>query len=314
VKAAAPLGARLADRDRLVGSVWGVGAALSYGVVVVVQRSLAKDHLPVATVVGGRYAVAAVLLVAAMVVLGRSPVPAPGERFRAGLLGVFGYVVHSSLFYLALGHGSAAAVAMVFYLYPAVIVVIELVGRLRPVGRRVLAAPLFSGAGVAFVVATGERVTMTATGALLAVAASIAVSIYLLSSSHLIRRSHPMATGAWVAAGVAFSMATGGTLLSGFRLPAEDVPALLLAGLATAGATGFVYAALLRLGAGPTAVFMALQSLVALVLAAVTLHEPITGSQVVGGAALVTGAALAAGGPGRQEAQHDEFVGALPPE
>src|SRR5205085_3361089 len=69
VKAAAPLGARLADRDRLVGSVWGVGAALSYGVVVVVQRSLAKDHLPVATVVGGRYAVAAVLLVAAMVVL-----------------------------------------------------------------------------------------------------------------------------------------------------------------------------------------------------------------------------------------------------
>ena len=45
--------------DRVLGTAWGVTAALSYGIVVVLQRSLAKEHLPVATVVGGRYAVAA---------------------------------------------------------------------------------------------------------------------------------------------------------------------------------------------------------------------------------------------------------------
>jgi drug/metabolite transporter (DMT)-like permease len=309
-----PARRRVADRDRLVGSAWGIGAAVSFGVVVVVQRSLAKEHLPVATVVGGRYAIAAVVLVAIQLALGRSPVPASGERLRAGLLGVFGYVVHSSLFYLALGHGSAAAVAMVFYLYPGVIVVIEMVARLRPVGGRTLAAPVLSGAGVAAVVAAGERVTMTTTGLVLALAASVAVSIYLLSSSRLIRRSHPMATGAWVAGGVALSMGTGGTLLSGFRLPAPAVPQLLLAGVATASATAFVYAALLRLGAGPTAVFMALQALVALVLGAVTLHEPITAPQVFGGAALVTGAALASGGGDRERRHRDELVAALPPE
>ena len=113
------------QRDALVGSAFGVGAALSFGVVVVVQRSLAKEELPVSTVVGGRYLIASVLLFGALGASRRSLMPVPGERLRALLLGLVGYVVHSSLFYLALGHGTAAAVAMLFYLYPAVIAVIE---------------------------------------------------------------------------------------------------------------------------------------------------------------------------------------------
>jgi drug/metabolite transporter (DMT)-like permease len=59
---------------------------------------------------------------------------------------------------------------------------------------------------------------------------------------------------------------------------------------------------------------MALQSLVALVLGAVALHEPITGAQVVGGAALVAGAALAGGGDTPERRRPDDLVGALPPE
>jgi drug/metabolite transporter (DMT)-like permease len=277
----------------IVGSVYGVGAALSFGVVVVVQRSLAKEDLPVATVVGGRYLIASVLLLAALAASRRPLLPAPGERLRALLLGLVGYVVHSTLFYLALGHGTAAAVAMLFYMYPAVIAVIELIARLRPLNWWSVAAPVLSGSGVAVVLASGQRVELTPVGAALALAASLAVSCYLLGSSRLIRRSNPMATGAWVAAGVAVSMSTGGTLLSGFALPGDAVGRLLLAGLTTASATACVYATLPRLGAGAAATFMALQSLVALVIAGITLHEPITVSHAVGGTALVAGAALA---------------------
>jgi drug/metabolite transporter (DMT)-like permease len=279
---------------RLVGSLFGVGAAVAYGIVVVVQRSLAKEDLPVTTVVGGRYAIASVILMGVLAVSGRPLRPEPGERARAALLGLVGYVVHSTLFYLALAHGTAAAVAMVFYLYPAVVAVLEVALRLRPPRPAVLLAPVLSGIGVAVVVASGERVALSGTGVLLGLGAALAVSVYLLTSSHLIRRSNPMVTAAWVAGGVAVSMATGGVALAGFRLPAGSVGRLLLAGLATAAATTCVYASLQRLGAGPTAVFMALQSLVALVLAAVTLDEPMTAAQVVGGAALVAGAALAA--------------------
>jgi drug/metabolite transporter (DMT)-like permease len=286
---------RRADRDVVVGSVYGVGAALSFGVVVVVQRSLAKEHLPVATVVGGRYGIASVLLFAALAASRRPLLPVPGERMRAVLLGLVGYVVHSSLFYLALGHGTAAAVSMLFYLYPAVIAVIELTARLRPVNSRSVAAPILSAFGVMVVLTAGQELSVSPAGVGLALAASVAVSCYLLGSSHLIRRSNPMATGACVAAGVAVSMSTGGTLLSGFSLPGDAVGRLLLAGLATAGATACVYATLLRLGAGAAAAFMALQSLVALVIAGITLHEPITIAHVVGGVALVAGAALASG-------------------
>lgn len=281
------------ERDRLIGSAFGVGAAVSYGIVVVVQRSLAKEDLPVATVVGGRYGIAAVILLTVLAVSRRPLRPAPGERARAALLGMVGYVVHSSLFYVALRHGTAAAVAMLFYLYPAVVAVLEILARVRPPSGRSLAAPVLSGAGVALVLASGERVAISATGATLALSAALAVSIYLLASSRLIRRSLPMVTAAWVAGGVAVSMATGGVLLSGFSLPAAAVPRLALAGLATAGATTCVYATLSRLGAGPTAIFMALQSLVALIVAGVTLGEPVTAAQVAGGLALLAGAALA---------------------
>jgi drug/metabolite transporter (DMT)-like permease len=285
--------AQRTDRDLLAGSAYGIGAALSFGVVVVVQRSLAKEDLPVATVVGGRYFIASVLLITALAASRRPLLPVPGERLRAFLLGLVGYVIHSSLFYLALGHGTAAAVSMLFYLYPAVIAVIELAGRLRPLNRRSVTAPVLSALGVMVVITAGQELSVTPLGVGLALIASVAVSCYLLASSRLIRRSNPIATGAFVAAGVAVSMSTGGTLLSGFSLPGDAFGRLLLAGLATAGATACVYATLLRLGAGATAAFMALQSLVALVIAGITLHEPITFPQVVGGVALVAGAALA---------------------
>ena len=71
--------------------------------------------------------------------------PEPGERLRAAMLGMVGYVVHSTLVYLALAHGTAAAVAMVFYLYPAVVAVLELVLRLRPPRLPVFLAPVLSG-------------------------------------------------------------------------------------------------------------------------------------------------------------------------
>lgn len=292
----------VAGGGRLAGSLFGLGAAIAYGGVVVVQRSLAKEDLPVPTVVGGRYAIASVILLAVLAASRRSLVPEPGERLRAALLGLVGYVVHSTLVYLALAHGTAAAVAMVFYLYPAVVAVLEIALRLRPPRLPALVAPVFSGIGVTVVVATGERVAISRAGIMLGLAAAGAVSVYLITSSHLIRRSNPMVTAAWVAGGVAVSMATGGVALAGFSLPGAAVGRLLLAGAATAAATTCVYAALRRLGAGPTAVFMALQALVALVLAAATLGEPMTAAQVLGGIALVAGAALAAAARGKPPA------------
>jgi drug/metabolite transporter (DMT)-like permease len=279
--AARPASTVPAGTGRLAGSLFGLGAAIAYGGVVVVQRSLAKEDLPVTTVVGGRYAIASVILLAVLAVSRRSLVPEPGERVRAALLGLVGYVVHSTLVYLALAHGTAAAVAMVFYLYPAVVAVLEIALRVRPPRLPALVAPVFSGIGVAVVVASGGRVAISRTGIMLGLAAAGAVSVYLITSSHVIRRSNPMVTAAWVAGGVGVSMATGGVALAGFSLPRAAVGRLLLAGAATAAATTCVYAALRRLGAGPTAVFMALQALVALVLAAVTLGEPMTAAQVL---------------------------------
>lgn len=283
----------MARGEQRAGSLFGLLAALNFGVVVVALRSLARDQLPVASAVGGRYGIAAAILFVTLLLTRRSVLPAPGERLRPFLLGLVGYVIHSSLFYIALGHGTAGALAMIFYTYPSLIIVIELIARIRRPSSRSLVGPMLSTAGAALVVASGVAVQVELIGFGLAFAAAVSFSFYMLANRRLIRRSDPVATAAWVALGITTSMAAAGLSTSSVTFPTEALVPLAIAGAATAAATACVYAALLRLDAGAAAAFLPLQALVALALASVVLGEEITVAQVLGGTALVIGAGLA---------------------
>src|SRR5207248_1507351 len=68
-----------------------------------------------------RFGIAAVLLVAALVVRRELPAPAAGERIPLAALGVAGYAVEATLFFLALEHGQAAAVTLLFFTYPVIV-------------------------------------------------------------------------------------------------------------------------------------------------------------------------------------------------
>ena len=121
------------DRQALVGSVLAASAACSYGITVVIGRELAKAHLPTADALGLRFGIAGILLVALLAGRRRPLLPAPGERVRVILFGAVGYAVESAFFYAGLARGTAAAVTLLFYSYPAVVTVADLViTRRRP--------------------------------------------------------------------------------------------------------------------------------------------------------------------------------------
>jgi drug/metabolite transporter (DMT)-like permease len=282
------------DRERLAGVGCALGSAAAFGVTIVVQRELATRGLPVTTALGVRFGIAAVVLLVLLAATGQPVRPVPGERLRAALLGGVGYAVEAGLFYLALRRGSAGAVALLFYAYPAVVTLIEVALRTVPASLRTFGVLALSSTGAMLIVVSGGEVAISGGGVAYALAAAVSFACYLVASHRLIRRSRPGAIGAWVAGGASLALLTVGFAGPGVHVPAGDVWLLAVNGLATAAAFGMLYAALRRLTAAAASVVMTMEAFIAVGLGALLLHERVAPLQVAGGAAIVAAATLVA--------------------
>lgn len=225
----------------------------------------------------------------------RAPLrPLPGELRRILLLGAIGYTAESTLFYLALQRATAAAAALLFYVYPAVVSAIELArGRERP-SRATLASLALSVCGTAVVVGSGSRVSITTVGILCALGSAVTYAVYLVIGRELGRRSDSMTAACWVAVGAAGSSLVRGIVTSSLTDPRHDLGQLAPYGVATAFAFSLTFAALARIGTARTAVVSTLEAFSAMVLAALFLGETITAAQVAGGAAILAAAGIIA--------------------
>lgn len=239
-----------------------------------------------------RFAVSAVVLFGLLGLRRRPLLPVVGERLRPVLLGAIGYAFQSSLFYSALQRGTAAAVALLFYVYPAFVTLAELsVGKVRASGRLFGALGL-SLAGTVLIVVTGDDVDITPAGIAFALGAALAFGTYLLASDRTAGRSDAMVNAAWVAAGAALSLATQGVAFGGLRAPGDAWWLMAANGVATASAFALLFAALGHLGASRTAVVMTLEAFSAVVLSALLLDEVIGPAQIAGGAAILAATVL----------------------
>jgi len=281
-----------ADRGHVIGSVCAGTGAAAYGITIVIGRDLASHGFDSATVLGIRFGFGGLILVAALVAARRPLLPVAGERVAALLLGVIGYATESTFFYLGLAHGSAAAVALLFYLYPAVVTLLEIaLTRTRP-SPATIGALVLSATGTALVAASGSRVEISAAGVGFTVTSAVAFSIYLLTGERLMRRTDALTTGAWVAVGASASLLTRAALLHGIHVRPGHWPELIAYGAATAAAFTLMFAALRRIGSSRTAVVMTLEAVFAIVLAAIFLHERISAAQAVGGVAILAAAVI----------------------
>lgn len=235
-------------------------------------------------------------LAVVLAVWGRPLVPARGERVRALLLGVVGYAVQSSFFYMGLERGTAGAVSLLFYAYPAMVLIAEAAfGRDHP-GRRGFAALALSATGTALVVVAGGDVTISAAGAVFSLLAAAAFGAYLLTGHALMERTDTVTTAAWVAGGAAVSLLTKSAIEGSLTWPGTQWDAMLGYGLSTAAAFTLMFAALRRLGPSRTGVALTLEALFAIMLAGIFLDETLRPLQLVGGAAILAATVLIAVG------------------
>lgn len=267
-------------------------SAASYGVTIVLNRSLARAHLGAPTALGVRFSVAAAVLLGALAARGRAMRPDRGEWRNIFLLGFVGYMVESTLFFMGLERGTVGAVALLFYAYPAIVTLIELASGRIAAEARLFVALALSAVGSVVVVLSGSRLSITPAGAGFALGSALAFSCYLIASDRLVRTTDAQRTGAWVAAGAAVSFLLRGVVAGQLVSPRGHWPALIANGAATAAAFALMFGALRRLGPSRTSVVMTLEAFWAIVLAALFLGETLRPLQMAGGAAILTATVL----------------------
>ncbi|HEX7165675.1 MAG TPA: DMT family transporter [Acidimicrobiales bacterium] len=271
----------------MVGTALAVAAAVSYGVTIVCNRELATRGFGPTASLSVRFGVAALATFLVLLAARRPLLPAPGERWRPLALGAIGYAVESALFYSALERGTAAAVALLFYAYPAIVAVIELAsGRLRP-SPRLLGALALSVGGTVLIVVAGSRVEIAVMGVVLALSAAASFAVYLLVSSRVVPKTDSLTNGAWVALGASLSLTIAGLATGGLRAPGSSWWLMLINGVATGSAFTLLFAALKRMGASRTAIVMTMEAFSAVVLGALLLGERLGPLQAAGGAAIL---------------------------
>jgi drug/metabolite transporter (DMT)-like permease len=284
------------------GLVIALSAAIAYGVTVVIGRDLARAGIAGSSALASRFGLSALFLAVWLALRRRAVVPPPGERLATFLLGAVGYALESSFFFAALGRGTAAAVTMLFYSYPAMVLLIEVaLGQITP-SVRLLVALALTVSGSVVVLTAGDQIAISGAGVAFALAAAATFCCYLLLGERVARHVDPAVKAMWVAGGASLSLAVR-AVVTGADAPAGSrVPELLAYGAANSAAFALMFAALARIGPTRTAVALTFELVAAVVMAAVFLDEPVRAVHVAGGLAVLGGAVLAALIPHPEEA------------
>lgn len=284
-------------RPRLetMGALFVAFAAVLFGGTVVLGKFLANRNFPVTSMLAIRFAVAAAFLAATLAVLRQPLRPAAGEGVRLVTLGAIGYAAESALFFLALGHGTASAVTLLFFTYPVLVALYSAVLGMGVPGWLTGASLVAALAGAGLVVGSGGGLVVSGAGVAFALGSALTFSLYLIGAEVVLQRTSSLAASMWVSASASVALALFALLGGDGRMPSSPSEwwAIVGMGAFTAGAFSSLFVGLRRLGAVRTAIIAALEPVAASGLAFAFLDEPLRARTVAGGALILCGAIAA---------------------
>lgn len=278
---------------RAEGVALVVVSGASFGVFPIFVRTATDSGADTVAVLACRFAIAGAILVAVMVRSGR---PWPRGRELAALvaLGAVGYVGQSFAYVTALSLASAGLVALLLYLYPAIVTVLDAVVHGRRIDGVTAVALVLALGGSALVI--GPSGSGRPAGIALGIAAAVIYSVYIVSGARVTATAGaiPSTTVIVLAATVVYTVAAavGRPALPGTGTGWAAVVGIALVSTVLAITTFF--AGLERLGPPDTATLSTVEPVVTVALAAAVLDESIGPAQLLGGVLiLVAVAALA---------------------
>ena len=165
-----------------------------------------------------RFALAAALLLAVAAATGALR-GLPRRSVLAGLgMGAIGYATQSGLYFNALERMDASLLALILYVYPALVLIGAVaLGRERASVRRV-AALLIALAGTALVLAGAASGSLDALGTAMGFGAALAYTVYILTGDRVGAGVPPVALAAFVCLGATCTFALASVVRGGPQL------------------------------------------------------------------------------------------------
>jgi drug/metabolite transporter (DMT)-like permease len=209
-------------------------------------------------------------------------------------LGALGYGGQSFAFFSALTLAPASLVALLLYLYPALVALLSAWLLRERLSLTKLAALAIALAGT--VLTIGPAASASPLGVALGIAAAAIYAVYIVVGSRVTERVPPrtMATIVIAAAGAVFFVAA---LARGPTWPGTSAGWLAVFGIAvvsTVGAIVLFFAGLERVGPTRASVLSTVEPVCTVVLAAIFLGETVALSQIFGGALILTAVVMLA--------------------
>jgi drug/metabolite transporter (DMT)-like permease len=250
-----------------------------------------------------RFALAAVLLLSLAAATGALR-GVPRRLVLAGLgMGAIGYATQSGLYFSALERMDASLLALILYVYPALVLIGAVaLGRERASVRRVTAL-LIALTGAALVLVGAASGSLDALGTAMCFGAAVAYTVYILVGDRVGVGVPPIALSAFVCLGATCTYALASVMHGGPQLTfGADGWAwvVAIAVVSTVAAILCFFAGLARVGPSAASILSTLEPVVTVALAATAFGESLGAVQVVGGA-LVLGAVLVMQWPTRRD-------------
>jgi drug/metabolite transporter (DMT)-like permease len=279
-------------------------SAAAFGTLGIFARLIYADGAEPLTVLLLRFALAGPVMLALMAAR-RVPFPRGWTLLGLILMGALGYVGQSFSYFMALTLASPGLVALLLYLYPAIVTLLAalfLHERLTALKIGVLVVAL-AGTALTIGPATADGQARPL-GVALAVAAALIYAVYILVGSRITPRAGALPSSTVIILSAA-AVYGGVVAWRGPTFPAS------LAGWAWVVAIALVstvlpivtfFAGLARVGPSAAATLSTLEPVVTVALSALVLAEPFSPVQIGGGALILAAAvalALSRGAPGK---------------
>lgn len=276
--------------DKRLGYLLVAISAVAFGAMAIFARLAYASGVDTPTLLFMRFTVATVVLSALLMIRRR---PLPRGRVLAGLfgMGVFGYAGQAYTFFTALTLASAGLVALLLYLYPAMVTILAAIVLGERLGGVKIGALGLALVGMAL--AIGPAGQGQPLGIAMAVLSAAIYSVYIVVGSRFTSAAGPLPAATVIIAASALVylavVAARGPVWPATTLGWAAVGAAAL--ISTVVSVLTFFGGLERIGPTSTVTISTLEPIVTVALAAVVLDETIAGLQVAGGA-LIVGAVL----------------------
>lgn len=263
-------------------------SAVLFGAMPILARFAYADGVEPIALLAARFSLAGAVMVVLLRVRGERW-PGGGVLLTLVALGAVGYVGQSFTYFTALTMIPAALVALLLYLYPAVVTVLSAVLLKERLTAARAGAVALALAGSALTIGRFGVSGARPLGIALAVAAALIYSCYILIGSRVAARAGALASSTVVICSAGVMCA----LIAAIQRPSFPSSAagwaaiVAIALLCTVGAVIAFFVGLELIGASDSATLSTLEPAVSVVLAAIFLQEALTWNQLVGGLCIV---------------------------